>query len=201
MSEQILSSTGPLDGARFSAGPDLHLRPADDCARFSLRIAQAHLDKASEAFGFDIPNPIGAMSSSGETSALCLGPDEWLLLAPAGEAPEIAARFAALSVTHSLVDVGHRSVGIDVSGAAAALALAAGCPLDLEAMAAGGCTRTILDKAEVVLMKLERDRYRLEIARSFAEFVWIFLSHAGREFGGTSDRTGFMYQNNEGGRA
>ncbi len=181
MSEHISSPSAPLDGAHFSAEPDLRLRPADDCARFSLRIAQAHLEKAAAAFGFDIPAEIGAMASSGETTALCLGPDEWLLLAPLAGGQDIAARFAALSATHSLVDVGHRSIGIEVSGAAAALALAAGCPLDLEAMAAGGCTRTILDKAEVVLMKLERDHYRLEIARSFAEFVWNFLIIAGRE--------------------
>ena len=54
MSEQILSSSGPLDGAHFSAAPDLHLRPADDCARFSLRIAKANLKKAIEALGRDI---------------------------------------------------------------------------------------------------------------------------------------------------
>ena len=184
MSEQILSPTGPLDGADFSAGPgpDLHLRPADDCARFSLRIAKANLKKAAEAFGAHLPAMIGGMSSSGEKTALCLGPDEWLLMAPVTEREGIAARFAKLSDTHSLVDVGHRSVGIDVSGPAAALALNAGCPLDLEAMAVGGCTRTVLDKVEVVLMKLGAERYRLDIVRSFAEFVWNFLSHAGREF-------------------
>ena len=181
MAEQILSPTGPRDGTHFSAGADLHLRPADDCARFSLRIAKAGLEDAIEAFGQDIPADIGAMSSSGNRTALCLGPDEWLLLAPVTEREGIAARFAKLSDTHSLVDVGHRSVGIDVSGPAAALALNAGCPLDLEAMAVGGCTRTILDKAEIVLMKLGAERYRLDIVRSFAEFVWNFLIDAGRE--------------------
>ncbi len=182
MSEHIHSPSHPLDGAHFSAGPDLHLRPADDCARFSLRIAQANLKKAAEAFGQDIPNHIGGMSSGAQRTALCLGPDEWFLMAPVTEGEEIAARFAHLSGTHSLVDVGHRTLGIDVSGPAAALALAAGCPLDLEAMAVGGGARTILDKAEIVLMKLEAEHYRLEVARSFAEFVWNFLSTAGQEF-------------------
>ena len=188
MSEHISSSSHPLDGAVFSAGqrsksgPDLHMRPAADCARFSLRIAKAHLEKASEAFGFDIPADIGGMSSSGEKTALCLGPDEWLLMAPVTAREGIAARFAKLSDTHSLVDVGHRTIGIDVSGPAAALALNTGCPLDLEALPVGGCTRTILDKVEVVLMKLESEHYRLEIVRSFAEFVWNFLIIAGREF-------------------
>ncbi len=188
MSEHLLSPSHPLDGKVFSAGPgpDLHMRPADDCARFSLRIARANLDKAAGAFGFDIPNHIGAMSSGAQRTALCLGPDEWFLMAPVTEGEEIAARFAHLSDTHSLVDVGHRSLGINVSGPAAALALAAGCPLDLGALPIGGCTRTILDKAEIVLMKLESEHYRLEIARSFAEFVWNFLSIAGHEFDAVS---------------
>ncbi len=176
----------PLDGAVFSAGagPQVRLQAGKDCARFSLRIAKANLKKAIEAFGFDIPADIGGMSSSVQRTALCLGPDEWLLMAPESEQEKIAARFAEIDeqTSHSLVDVGHRTHAIDVSGPAAAKVLNAGCPLDLEAMAAGGCARTILDKAEVVLMKIEGEHYRLEIVRSFAEFVWNFLVVAGREF-------------------
>ncbi len=187
----------PLDGAVFTSrsGPRLLMRPSGDCARLSLRIAKAHLEKAIEAFGRDIPSRIGGMSSTGEKTALCLGPDEWFLMAPVTERQEIAARFAKLGehTTHSLVDVGHRTVGIDVSGPLAALALNSGCPLDLDNLPIGGCARTILDKAEIVLMRLEREHYRLEIMRSFAEFVWNFLAIAGGEFEGDSsplDRTG-----------
>ena len=175
----------PLDGASFSAGsgPMLLMRPAVDCARFSLRIAGAHLEMAGDAFGQDIPADIGAMSSNAQRTALCLGPDEWLLTAPESEGEAIAARFASISdrVLHSLVDVGHRTVGIDVSGPAAALVLNSGCPLDLEKFPIGGGTRTILDKAEIVLMRFEKEHFRLEIVRSFAEFVWNFLAAAGRE--------------------
>ena len=187
MSEDAnLTPFNPLDGKSFSAGarPMLLLRPADDCARFSLRIDRANLEMAVEAFGQVIPADIGAMSSHGQMTALCLGPDEWLLMAPDSEGEDIAAHFASLGddVNHSLVDVGHRTVGIDVSGPAAALVLNAGCPLDLDKYHVGGGTRTILDKAEIVLMRLEKEHYRLEVVRSFAEFVWIFLSVAGREF-------------------
>ena len=188
MSDEIdvmTNPSNPLDGAAFAAGPGpmLVMRPVDDCTRLNLRIAKKNLAKASEAFGQDIPAKIGDMSSTAEKTALCLGPDEWLLLARQDEGEEIAARFAEISehTTHSLVDVGHRTVGIDLSGPAATLVLNAGCPLDLDALPIGGCTRTILDKAEIILMKLEREHYRLEIMRSFAEFVWSFLSSAGRE--------------------
>ncbi len=183
MPEPLLSPTGPLDGGEFTAGPGLLMRPADNCARFSLRIAKAHLEKAAGAFGQVIPADIGGMGLADQKIALCLGPDEWLLMAPVSEGDEIVARFAEIDprIPHSLVDVGHRTVGIEVSGPAAAWVLSAGCPLDLDALPLGGGTRTILDKAEVVLMRLEEETYRLEIARSFAEFVWNFLSTAGRE--------------------
>ncbi len=189
MSEQfevIDNPSNPLDGMVFTArpGPSLLMRPSVDCARFSLRIAPARMEKAIEAFGSDIPADIGGMSSSAQKTALCLGPDEWLLMAPESEGDGIAARFAGISghTTHSLVDVGHRNVGIDVSGPAAALALSSGCPLDFDDLAIGGCARTVLDKAEIIIMRLAREHYRLEIVRSFAEFVWNFLTTAGREF-------------------
>lgn len=185
MPEPLDSPSSPLDGANFTAGPGprLRLRPTPHCARFSLRIAKAHLEKAAGAFGLDIPTEIGGMRSAAEKTAICLGPDEWLLMAPESEGVEIEARFAEIDPrpSLSLVDVGHRTVGIEVSGPAAAWVLSAGCPLDLEALPIGGGTRTILDKAEVVLMRLGVETYRLEIARSFAEFVWSFLSTAGRE--------------------
>ena len=182
----IANPYNPLDGAAFSAGPGpmLAMAPADDCTRLSLRIAKKNLAKASAAFGQDIPVKIGDMLSTAEKIALCLGPDEWFLLAPENEGEEIAARFTKLNehTIHSLVDVGHGTVGIDVSGSAAAFALNAGCPLELDAMPIGGCTRTVLDKAEIILMKIGKEHYRLEITRSFAEYVWSFLSSAGSEF-------------------
>ncbi len=189
MSDEIdvgANRSNPLDGAAFSAGPGplLDMAPSEDCSRFALRIARKDLVKASAAFGQDIPANIGKTSLTAEKTALCLGPDEWLLMAREDEGEEIAARFTVISehTTHSLVDVGHRTVGIDVFGPAAALVLSAGCPLDLDALPIGHCTRTILDKAEIILMKLETEHYRLEVMRSFTEFVWSFLSSAGREF-------------------
>ena len=113
MSEEVIHTPfNPLDGASFSAGagPGLLMRPTADCARFSLRIARAHLDKAVQAFGRDIPADIGGMSSGGQRTALCLGPDEWLLTAPVSEGEAIATRFARISdqVPHSLVAPGRR---------------------------------------------------------------------------------------------
>lgn len=183
--ETELKPFDPLQGKSFSigAGPDLILRPMNHCARFSLRIEVKQLKKASTAFIMDIPTGVGAMAWENEKFALCLGPDEWLLLAPEQTSEEIIARFAnmAESNLHSLVDVSHRTIGIEISGPLAQLTLNAGCPLDLENMEVDRCTRTVMDKAQIILMKLEEQRYRLEIMRSFAPFVWSFLKKVGRE--------------------
>ena len=54
-------------------------------------------------------------------AAIWLGPDEWLLIAEGVDPEVVAAEIeAALSATpHSLVDVSHRQVGIEVRGAVA----------------------------------------------------------------------------------
>lgn len=145
----------------------------DKSARWSLRLpAPLPLD------GFALDMPMNRASKNGQRLAARLGPDEWLLVAPAGDAPDFSALEAG---HHSLVDVSHRYVAFAVEGDSAPLILAAGCPLDLhpDVFIAGTATRTLLGKAEIVLWRLgEAPSYRVECARSFASYVERFLDHA-----------------------
>ena len=50
--------------------------------RISLRLADR--DAATAALGLDLPSRIGTRAMAGERSALCLGPDEWVIAAPRG---------------------------------------------------------------------------------------------------------------------
>ena len=128
-------------------------------------------------------------SSSGLTptglAALWLGPDEQLLLAPAGFDVATALEPALSGLPHSLVDVSHRQTAFEVSGPNAALLLSAGCPLDLDesAFPVGMCTRTVLAKAEIVLWRTRPDVFHVEVWRSFADYVSRFLAEVAREFG------------------
>lgn len=99
---------------------------------------------------------------AGETAALWLGPDEWLLLG--GAAPD--TRLA-------VIDVSHRSVGVQLRGAEAVTLLAGGVPLDLRlaAFPVGMCTRTIFEKAEIILWRRGEADWHVEVPRSFAPYV------------------------------
>jgi sarcosine oxidase subunit gamma len=44
------------------------------------------------------------------------------------------------------------------------------------------CTRTVLGKAEIVLWRLAEQRFRIEVAQSFAPYVFGLLNEALREF-------------------
>jgi sarcosine oxidase, subunit gamma len=171
-----LAGRRPVDVAgRLSIGA------APDCARFSLRVGEDGREAAGRAFGLALPPRIGGLAQAGERWAACLGPDEWYLLAPEAETAAIEASFSALVVLHSLVDVGHREVGIEIGGEAAGLALSAVSPLDLAAMPAGSATRTVLDRTQVVLVKHASDHYRIEVWQSFAGHVWDLLAASAHE--------------------
>jgi heterotetrameric sarcosine oxidase gamma subunit len=112
---------------------------------------------------------------SGERALLWLGPDEFLLLTPEGtEAPRLPGA----------VDVSHRDVGIGVIGPRAQWVINAFCALDLHhsAFPLGMCTRTVFGKAEIMLWRTAADTFRIEVARSFAPYVWACLGEACQEF-------------------
>lgn len=164
---------GPLDDARRVAVPGrLLLQPAADMARLALRGDARAL---GEAFGLALPTqPCRAAEASGR-SALWLGPDEWLLLAPPGTLDADASVPGA-----AVVDIGHRQVGLVLEGPGTLDALAAGCPLDLHptAFPVGMCTRTVFGKAEIVLWRQDAERFHIEVWRSFAPYVHALVARA-----------------------
>ncbi|KLK93427.1 hypothetical protein AA309_08870 [Microvirga vignae] len=163
------------------------IRPLPAQARFSLRLNEADLEGAQTAAGVTLDIPINTRSGSAERSSIRLGPNEWLLTGPYDDAEVIASQIdAALSGRfYTLVDVSHRNVGITVSGRRAAEVLNSGCPLDLAeaAFPTGMATRTLMGKAEIVLMRLDdTPTYQVECWRSFSTYVRDYLIEAAREF-------------------
>lgn len=178
MRDLHLARLAPL----LATGPGV--RPLPAAARWILRGGPKVRLAAEGALGLAVPEAGCRAAAQGESAALWLGPDEWLLLSGERRADETAAalRVALAELAHSLVDVSHRQVALEVSGPDAPALLASGCPLDLETQAfpVGMCTRTLLGKAEIVLWRTAAQDFRLEIWRSFAPYVSAFLAEAAR---------------------
>jgi sarcosine oxidase subunit gamma len=187
--------TGILDPVeRFAGAVSVVIRPLGPQTRFVLRLGAEDAAMLGHLAGLQLAVPINRTSRAEGRIAARLGPDEWLLLAPEADALVfLAARAAVLApLHHALVDISHRNVAIEVSGAAAADTLNAGCPLDLGAgrFLPGDATRTLVGKAEIVLLRLDdaadpqgrpQPRYRLECWRSYGRYLHAFLTEAATE--------------------
>jgi sarcosine oxidase, subunit gamma len=173
--------------ALADAAGTAEIRPLPGAARFALRLREEDAASIGEAAGFRLDQRLNSFAAHGERLSLRLGPDEWLLIGPEADSEAIAAEIATAlgGRFHALVDIGHRNVAIEVKGAHAADIINAGCPLDLEGASfpSGTATRTLLGKAEIVLLRLDdRPTYRVECWRSFAAYVQEFLGEAARDF-------------------
>ena len=102
----------------------------------------------------------------GDSVALWQGPDEWLLLLQ----PEAAPPTPSAGV---LVDVSHRQIALALQGPDAETRLNVACPLDLSdaAFPVDMTTRTMFAKADITLWRTAPDRFHIEVARSFADYV------------------------------
>jgi sarcosine oxidase subunit gamma len=153
-------------------------------SRWILRGGPEVSTPAGAAFGATPQlEPLRA-AAEGARAALWLGPDEWLLLAEDDDPSLGGAVEAALAgFAHALTDVSHRQCAIELSGPGAARLLNAGVPLDLdlETFPVGMVARTLLLKAEITLWRRETERFRLEVARSFAHYVAAILTASARD--------------------
>jgi sarcosine oxidase subunit alpha len=144
---------------------------------------------AATAIGRSLGVLLGAAPNravvASDRAALWLGPDEWLVFAPASDTDLARAATLALGpIPASVVDVSHRSVSIELAGPYAAWCLNGFCALDLDtsAFSPGMATRTLFAKAEIVLWRTGAETFHIEIARSYASYVWACLEEARREF-------------------
>lgn len=151
--------------------------------RFIFRGPPEATRLCGDAFGCDLPLDACRANRREFRAALWLGPDEWLLLAlddaDAGQLSDILEN-ALRDIPHALVEVSHRQIGVEVAGPSAATLINAGCPLDLDlrAFPVGMATRTVLAKADITLWRQDEERFRIEVARSFAPYLLAFFKDA-----------------------
>jgi sarcosine oxidase, subunit gamma len=175
---QIAERTAPLAG-RMAATAQVTITPAEPAFRLSLRARPDAVSALSKALGIALPTKPKSCETKTTRSALWLGPDEWLVI---DSAKNPAAELAKVKSLHSAVDISHRNTAITVSGASAEATLSAGCPqnLSLKAFPVEACSRTVLGKVEIVLLRTGAQTFRVECWRSFSDYVTTYLSEAAR---------------------
>ncbi|MCZ8374373.1 MAG: sarcosine oxidase subunit gamma [Beijerinckiaceae bacterium] len=175
----------------FADTPRFRLIDAPPLARFVLRAPEAARKAAGKAYGLALPEMLNRGASIGERGkpgarvALHLGPDEWWLIVPEAEGPEVfgALEKALAAHPHSLVEISHRQVGYVLEGEGAASLLNAGCPLDLSetAFPPGMATRSLFHRVGLMIWRMAPATFRLEIDRSLAPYFVASLAESARD--------------------
>ncbi|MDE2294963.1 MAG: sarcosine oxidase subunit gamma [Gammaproteobacteria bacterium] len=163
------------------------MSPLPPATRLAFQGGLAARAAAARVFPLPDAQAVCQARCDGDRAGLWLGPDECLLLAPAttGAAALLEALRSAIgTAAHSLVDVSHRQVGLEIRGPQAERILNGACPLDLslEQFPVGRCTRTVLAKAEIVLWRTQAQHFRVEIWRSFAAYAAALLQEIARDY-------------------
>ncbi|MDQ0964491.1 sarcosine oxidase subunit gamma [Streptomyces sp. B4I13] len=148
----------------------------------------AAADAVGLALGLTLPLEPDTVVRAGESTALWLGPDEWLLVGPPGGARELERRIreAAGEEPVSVTDVSAQRTTVLVAGAGARDLLAHGCSLDLHprAFGSGRCAQTTLGRTQVVLVAREEPSagFWVLVRSSFAGYLADWLLDAATEY-------------------
>ena len=138
--------------------------------------------------GVPLPLQPNRVASMREVRTLWLGPDEWLVTAPEGAAPDLMGRImrALANRQASVIDLSASRAVIEITGSKARALLEKGCGLDLHprAFGPGSCAQTLFAKLPVILDQLSAaPAYRLFVRRSAARWLAQWLIDAALEFG------------------
>jgi sarcosine oxidase subunit gamma len=188
-----VANRAPALAGRSAGASGVSIGVMAPAERIALRAPAASVADLSKALGVELPQTpktaalskgggiFGPRAKAGSRAALWLGPDEWLVIDLGGR--DLLADCQPVRALHSAVGISHRNVGISVTGPAAAATINSGCPQDLSlaAFPVGACTRTVLGKVEIVLLRTAEDAFRVECWRSFSDYVFTFLSEAARD--------------------
>ena len=126
--------------------------------------------------GVPVPGP-NRVTTVGERAILWLGPDEYLVVAPDGDAvPDVTGE--------SVVDVSANRTTIELSGPHARDVLEKGMSIDLHprSFGPGQCAQTLLARAQVIVRQVDdAPTYHVLVRGSFAPYLADWLADASPE--------------------
>ena len=180
------------NAASTVSGP-FSIREIPFATQINLRVdVGAHGSKVAAVLDCELPVVANTWNAGNECSALWLGPDEWLILAPDGRNDALSAdlRIALGAMHHSVTDISANRTIIEIAGTDARLVLAKGCPLDLHGSSfkPPQCAQTLLAKSQMLLQCIDaRPVFRVFVRISFAPYVAEWLLDAAAELAASRD--------------
>jgi len=140
------------------------------------------MDRLASVLEFPLPLTPNTVSGDLDRHALWLGPDEWLVVGPAGSEDTLERRCRdVLAGAGSVVDVSASRTIVELRGREAREILEAGCAIDLHPRAfhAGRCAQTLVARtAAIVHQVTDEPLYRLFVRSSFAMYLAMWLQDA-----------------------
>lgn len=145
-------------------------------------------DAVKKTTGTALPGAANTVSN-GSCSIYWIGPDECLLRSGADDDLENRLHQALSGLKASCTDLSHGYVMFSMSGHDCVNLLAKGCTLDLRnrSFAKRACAQSAISKASVLICRTGPGNWDVIVRRTFAEYLALWMRHAGREFGVTFD--------------
>lgn len=182
---------GALGGDLAAAGGDgvrIELAPPRSLVNLRGAATSEFVRGVEEATGFAPSLEPNRWTGDVNRAAIWLGPDEWLLLAPDGEAQSIEKAIRGEWSDEpwlSIVDVSHSYTAFLLSGFCARELLARGCSLDVHPLAfgRGACAQALLAKTRVLIRVLDDEgEIELWVRNSFARYAARWLLEGSANF-------------------
>jgi sarcosine oxidase subunit gamma len=140
--------------------------------------------EVGKVLGGPLPSVPCTASRFGEIEVLWLGPDEWLVVAPAGGEKSLAAALleAIGPADGAVTDVSAQRTAVELTGAGVREVLARGCSIDLHPKIAsvGTCVQTLLAQTGVVIVVHDETAsdFLVLVRASFADYLASWLVDA-----------------------
>lgn len=178
----VLSKKGVRKGG-------VHLRENKLQAHLTLRCNPNNTEQlAAVVRVLDVALPLQPLTSveKGDVSIRWISPDEWLIIVPGEKAFEVETRFREeMEGHHSLVNSSGGSTILELSGDNVVDMLKKSTPIDLhpKEFPVGKVVSTVFAKSSAIIRRTGDKSFELVIRRSFADYIWLWIQDASREFG------------------
>ena len=146
---------------------------------------QQHLN-AAHILGGALPLTPLSCVDHGDSTLCWLGPDEWLITLPNDQTFAVESAFHAQMSGHwSLVNVSGGLTLFRLTGCRVVDVLKKSTVVDLheQSFPINKVVTTVFAKTSVTLRRLDAECFDLFVRRSFADYIWLWLQDASREFG------------------